>query len=290
MRGQIRWSLCPYSRGQIGWRDSDGDGIFDPADTSIGFTMSTNSPGPTYVFTGTATESAYPSPTHRSCTINTLTAVEYRVDGGLWLPATPADGAFNGYEESYSFSVGPLSGGTHTVEARARDIAGNIVSRSVTFGTPVLLTYVDGDSTCPNPDGTQGCPYRTFCNGYDAIVAGGTVRMHAGRYVSCRSLLTKPALLEGYGGGTVTLAGPGSGSEPPGGGLALSLTPPSRRTDGSFVTSFSTVAGQRYQILSSTNLVTWELWKDFTAEGETTEFSYPNAPAEPMRFFRVAVP
>jgi len=27
------WAMCEYTRGQLGWRDSNGDGIFDPLDT-----------------------------------------------------------------------------------------------------------------------------------------------------------------------------------------------------------------------------------------------------------------
>jgi hypothetical protein len=283
MRGGIRWGLCPFSRGQIGWRDSDGDGIFDPADTPITFTMNTSSAGPTYTFTGIATETAYSSPTHRSCSINTFTTVEYRVDGGPWLPATADDGLFDGYQESYIFSVGPLSGGTHGVEARARDNAGNTASK--TFGTPVLLAYVDGDASCPSPNGTPHCPYRTFCNGYDAIVAGGTVRMHVGRYVSCRNLLTKAATLESYGG-MVTLLPPGSGGASTEDRLPK-LSPPTRLGDGTFVMHFAGVPGQRYHVFASTNLVTWELWRDFTAESDTIDLVDPEAIVTPMRFFRV---
>jgi hypothetical protein len=26
------WAMCEYSRGQLGWRDSNGDGVLDPLD------------------------------------------------------------------------------------------------------------------------------------------------------------------------------------------------------------------------------------------------------------------
>lgn len=111
------------------------------------------------------------------------------------------------------------------------------------------LVYVDGDSTCPNPNGTQACPYRTFCEGYDTIAAAGTVRMHVGSCTSCRSLLTDAAILESYQG-SVTLYGPGAGSDPLAGGSVVTLAPPVRRPDGSFTMSFTAAGGQRYQVLS----------------------------------------
>lgn len=151
------------------------------------------------------------------------------------------------------------------------------------------LVYVDGDASCPNPNGSQTCPYRTFCDGYDVVAVGGRVRMHAGRYVSCQSLLTKAGILEGHSG-TVTLAGPGSGAEPPAGGLSVTMSPPRRLPGGSFAMQFQSVPGQRYQILTATNLADWKLWKDFTAEEETVEFVQPDVANEPMRFFKAVMP
>jgi len=34
-----QWGLCPVSRGQIGWRDTDGDSVLDPLDTFPALTL-----------------------------------------------------------------------------------------------------------------------------------------------------------------------------------------------------------------------------------------------------------
>ena len=53
---------------------------------------------------------------------------------------------------------------------------------------------------------------------------------------------------------------------------------------------FTSLPGIRYQVLTSTNLATWKVWKDFTAEEVTAELVVPNAASEPMRFFKVIAP
>lgn len=135
---------------------------------------------------------------------------------------------------------------------------------------PPTLVYVDGASDCLNPDGGQRCPFRTFCGGYDAVATCGTVRIHAGSYTACHSPLTKCATLECYDG-PVLLIGPASGGQPPDDGTVGRLSAPKRLGDGSIALSFSGLVGQRYQVFASTNLVSWELWKEFTAETETLD-------------------
>jgi predicted phage tail protein len=51
--------------------------------------------------------------------------VQYRVDGGDWLSATPTDGAFDEGSEEFALTITSLSPGLHTVEARARNSVGN---------------------------------------------------------------------------------------------------------------------------------------------------------------------
>ena len=53
---------------------------------------------------------------------------------------------------------------------------------------------------------------------------------------------------------------------------------------------FAGVPGQRYQVLTTTNLVWWGLWKDFTGDGESLEMAAPNVTGEPMRFFKLVMP
>ncbi len=53
-----------------------------------------------------------------------VTAVQYRVDGGEWMAAAPADGIFDSQLESFTIHTSPLSKGAHTVEVKAFNGAG----------------------------------------------------------------------------------------------------------------------------------------------------------------------
>ena len=81
----------------IGWRDTDGDGVFDLADVPLdlqgeGYFDSSNS---TYDFVGSA--SAVPlinqnsSGPQSDITLNRISQLQYRLDGGSWLTASQPD-------------------------------------------------------------------------------------------------------------------------------------------------------------------------------------------------------
>ena len=139
MRGQTwpfrRGALDDYARGQIGWRDSDGDGILDPVDTSIIVESADYEAGVSrsnvFTFTGEIRDEPYPSPVRESVTINTIDSVEYRVVGGDWRDAHPADEAFDSYAEGFTFTTAPLPTGDLDVELRVIDSAGNVVTQTV---------------------------------------------------------------------------------------------------------------------------------------------------------------
>jgi len=128
------WTICPATRGQLGWRDTDGDGIQDIVDTFPDVALDPYSPDPTKnptpTYTGNVTEIPYPNNnprgTGRDVTINKIVQVEFRVDGGTWQSAASDDGYFDEAEEDYSFATPPLSLGTHTIESRAISSSGNI--------------------------------------------------------------------------------------------------------------------------------------------------------------------
>ncbi len=50
--------------------------------------------------------------------------VQYRLDGGAWQPAVPQDGAFDGSQEAFSFTLDFPELGSYLVEARAVDASG----------------------------------------------------------------------------------------------------------------------------------------------------------------------
>ncbi|NMB98742.1 MAG: hypothetical protein GYA35_00505, partial [Thermoanaerobaculaceae bacterium] len=151
-------AVCSYTKGQIGWGDSDSDTIPDPIDINPETSLTAYSPDPTtntnLTYNGTATiqkltnQNVY----NYQCDINILTIanVQYRVDGGSWQNATPSDGSFNSATENYTFTV-TLSGGTHTIETRAVDELGQT---DTSYASDTVTVNV---STPPGvPNGVSG--------------------------------------------------------------------------------------------------------------------------------------
>lgn len=78
-----------------------------------------------------------------------IALVEYRVDGGDWLPAQANDGAFDSPSEGFTVALTLLVDGEHTVTVRAADTAGNLSSpASHTFvvdTVPPKVSLLPGD-------------------------------------------------------------------------------------------------------------------------------------------------
>jgi hypothetical protein len=121
---------------QVGWRDTDHDNIHDIIDTNPDTTLNPYSPNPTtntiLTYNGLATVVPYPnnnpqpSNSGNSVTINTVSNVQYRIDGGTWANAQATSGSFNGPVENFTFTTSSLSIGQHIIEARAINSVGNI--------------------------------------------------------------------------------------------------------------------------------------------------------------------
>jgi hypothetical protein len=136
-----------YGRGQVGWRDTDSDGILDPLDTDLQVSMtSVSQSGDAVTIHGAATVVPYASTRRTTTTINHLTHVQYRVDGGDWLQATADDSAFDGVTEAYHFTTASLAPGLRNLEIAASDSAGN-VSGSYATRAVAVLDPVDGGLT-----------------------------------------------------------------------------------------------------------------------------------------------
>lgn len=153
------------ARRMVGWRDSDGDGkeLYDPVDTTPAVTLTHFSPDPTTnstpTYSGSAQDIPFPSPTGTDITINKITIVEWRVDGGAWQSATATDGTFDSYLENFTFTPSPLAPGTHTFAVRAINTVGNISpldSDTLTILSPLPtltinnVSIVEGDSQTTN--------------------------------------------------------------------------------------------------------------------------------------------
>jgi hypothetical protein len=118
-------------RGQIGWRDSDGDGIYDVADTTVQMSAArATSPriGQPMAYSGSATDIPFPSPVYPAMSVNKISQVRYRINGGSWINATPSDGAFDAYTENFSFTTAALPEGDYRIEIQALNSVGNLVS------------------------------------------------------------------------------------------------------------------------------------------------------------------
>jgi hypothetical protein len=128
-------AIDAYARGQIGWRDSDGDAILDPMDTILSVLSADYVTDPerpnVLTFSGRVRDDPYPSPLRRSTTINSIERVQYRVAGAPWLDAQPDDGTFDMYTEGFSFTTAALPTGDLTVELRVIDSAGNELIQSI---------------------------------------------------------------------------------------------------------------------------------------------------------------
>jgi len=139
MRGQIYpyrvGAVDPYARAQLGWRDSDGDGILDPLDTTLSVsdvTYVADASRPNVLtFSGAVQDAPYPSPLWRSILVNTIAQVQYRVAGGDWAEVQPADGRFDTYAETFTFTTPPLPGGDLAIDLRVVDTAGNELVQTV---------------------------------------------------------------------------------------------------------------------------------------------------------------
>lgn len=127
------WWLSTGTHGQIGWNDTDSDGILNIVDTFPNTTLIPYIPDPTdnatLMYAGSVTEVPYPNNnpygTGRDITINTITSVQFRIDYDAWINANVTDGLFDEAVEDFTFTTSSLSWGTHTIETRGVNSVGN---------------------------------------------------------------------------------------------------------------------------------------------------------------------
>jgi hypothetical protein len=153
---------------QIGWRDTDGDNILDIVDTNPQTVLNPYpqdpTPLPVLPYTGSATEVPYPNNNPQphnpgnDVTVNRISVVLFRCDGGPWNPAVPSDGAYNQPMELYQFSTIPFPHGPHLVETFSINSVGNIdttpASDTVTNDNPPNRPTLTG-----KVNGKIGKPY-----------------------------------------------------------------------------------------------------------------------------------
>ncbi|MCL6431293.1 MAG: hypothetical protein K6V36_10635 [Anaerolineae bacterium] len=138
---------CQYTRGQVGWRDSDGDGLLDPVDTIVltlqSWPPEINTGAGSY--SGTVRDVPWDSPARADVSINRITAVEYQVDGGAWQRVPAADGAYDEALEEFHFTVPLVGQGSHTINIRALDRWGRasvVTTDTFTVASEVYRTFL----------------------------------------------------------------------------------------------------------------------------------------------------
>ena len=109
----------PSSLEMIGWKDSDGDGIFDVLDVPLTLTGSGSYNPATgqYEFTGSSSvqvlSNQNPRGLQNDITTNTVDRIQYRLDGGAWTDGN----SYGDYATSVAQNV-PVTPGLHTIEFR----------------------------------------------------------------------------------------------------------------------------------------------------------------------------
>ncbi len=175
-----RGQLCKYSASHLGWGDEDddgaGDGIYDILDFCPHAELDPPEEDPTADTRPTFFGKAWidlstdvlandnPKDPGNDYTINVITNVEYRyqnLDAGPpsdWLQCVPDDGAFDGLEERYHFTVGQdLEDGTYLFETRASHLGGHVQGEldcpldADAKQTLTITTGPEGGQTDENP-------------------------------------------------------------------------------------------------------------------------------------------
>ncbi len=129
-------SLSSGTRLQVGWRDTDGDGILDIIDTLPETTLNPYTPDPTanhvLSYTGRAWDVAYPNQNPQpsnpgnDVTINIIVMVLFRIDSGTLMPTIPTDGIWDEWQEDFRFNTTMLPSGLHTIEAISMNGVNNV--------------------------------------------------------------------------------------------------------------------------------------------------------------------
>jgi len=124
----VQRRVCPYTAGQVGWRDSDGDGILDPLDTSLSMGASLTEGAGGLTLSAIATDTPYPSTTRTPISTNRLARADYRVGEGPRRLLDAADGSVDSSSEQFSVELPTAPQGAWEIEVRAIDSAGNVAT------------------------------------------------------------------------------------------------------------------------------------------------------------------
>ncbi len=130
MRGGLKpfreKQLCPYSAGQVGWRDTDGDGILDPVDTFPAVSISVQTDATSTTVRALVEDQPWPSPQRLPISINKIAGAEFRANDGRWLPLPHAPGTPEGGNTAeFGAVLPPAPQGEWVLEVRSSNTVGN---------------------------------------------------------------------------------------------------------------------------------------------------------------------
>ncbi len=191
------FQLPESTRAMLGWRDSDGDGIFDLADVPLSLqgTGVYDASAGVFSFEGYAT--AVPLPNQNSSgprndiTLNRVDRIEYRVDGGSWQTATVV--GQQAAPVAFEIAIAPFS----SLEIRAVDDRVGVTSEiySSSDSLPLLASTALGGVAFVRGDG-----------GHDAanqqLLAGVTATLTRTDGLPLRQGVIEPDQFAGRGSGT----------------------------------------------------------------------------------------
>ncbi len=133
----------PYALAMVGQHITGQGDLPDPINTSPAVTLDALASTITQTdptITGVAQDVPYNPPQGPGITINFVTAVRYRIDGGEWQPALPSDGSSTFHKASQGFTFTPLLGpGSHLLAVQATNRVGHlspVMTRTITVDAP----------------------------------------------------------------------------------------------------------------------------------------------------------
>jgi hypothetical protein len=148
-------TLAPSTREMLGWRDTDGDGIFDLLDKEFSLTGAGlyDAPSGEYRFSGSTSVKTYPNSNSyegsigqgNDITINQIRAVEFSIDGGSWVNY-PLDLEPRTYQTDLDlvFDLTQLEPGPHTIGIRTVDTRTGVTSDEFVGSTVIPTFDADG--------------------------------------------------------------------------------------------------------------------------------------------------
>ncbi len=153
----VNHQLSQSARETLGWKDSDGDGIFDVLDVqhlTIG-TVTFDEASRTARFEGNSAvrtlDNKNTSGSGRDMTINKITDLQYRIDAGPWIDLAE----FDAYQVTIDETTPVIPNGTGIIEFRTIDDRSGVTSNRVGHSIPVSEPT---DPVDPDPEPVEPEP------------------------------------------------------------------------------------------------------------------------------------